>query len=249
MKTARILIVDCNPTVVKELKAQIVSLGMEPLWAAGGREAIQFFVYDMPDAVILHGAFPDLSGWQTAELIRAISDAPIIFITDRPDRLDRNRALQLGDDYMSPPWRWDRLRARLPALLKRSTGQPTAMPDPYDDGYLKVDIGSQAVTRNGAQVELTHTELKMLSCFVRYPNRALSHGEILQSVWGHRYLKAKADVTLYVWHLRQKLEADPQRPTYFRTVRGIGYLFALRAGASGGSLLTIANPHYKLTNS
>jgi two-component system KDP operon response regulator KdpE len=178
--------------------------------------------------VILRESLADFSSWETAELIRAVSDVPILFFAEHPDRLARNRALQIGDEYLTPPWRWDLLRARLAALIKRSSGRLHGLPDTYDDGYLKVDLLGDGVTRAGMPIELTQTEFKLLSYFVRHPNRALSHGVILQSVWGHTYAKAKSDVTLYVWHLRQKIEAIPSQPTYVRTVRGVGYLFSPR---------------------
>jgi two-component system KDP operon response regulator KdpE len=228
MCAGTVLIVDNNVALVREIKVQLVHLGLEGLWASGGREAIQLFLNHTPDAVILRDTLPDFSGWETAELIRAISDAPLIFLSDHPERLSRNRALQLGDEYLTPPWRWDRLRARLVVLLKRSAGRNNTLSDPYDDGFLKVDISGRAITRAGERIELTHTEFKLLSCFVRHPNHALSHSDILQSVWGHTYFKAKSDVTLYVWHLRKKIEANPARPTYLRTIRGVGYLFAPR---------------------
>ncbi len=228
MSAGKVLLVDDNVVLMREIKSQMANLGLETMWAAGGREAIQLFIHHTPDAVILREVLPDFSGWETAELIRAISDAPIIFLSDHPDRLSRNRALQLGDEFLTPPWRWDRLLARLAALIKRSSGQNNTLADPYDDGYLAVDLTGRAVTRAGIRIELTHTEFKLLSCFVRHPNHALSHSEILQSVWGHTYLKAKSDVTLYVWHLRKKIEANPAQPTYLRTVRGVGYLFAPR---------------------
>jgi DNA-binding response OmpR family regulator len=228
MSAGTVLIVDNNVALVGEIKVQLAHLGLESLWASGGREAIQLFVQQTPDAIILRETLPDFSGWETAELIRAISDAPIIFLSDHPERLSRNRALQLGDEYLTPPWRWDRLQARLVALLKRSIGLNNTLCDPYDDGFLKVDIGGRTVTRAGERIELTHTEFKLLSCFVRHPNHALSHSHILQSVWGHTYFKAKSDVTLYVWHLRQKIEANPAHPAYLQTVRGVGYLFTPR---------------------
>jgi DNA-binding response OmpR family regulator len=228
MSADTVLIVDNDVAFAHEIKIQLASLSLENLWAPGGREAIRLFLHHTPAAVILRETLPDFSGWETAELIHAISDAPIVILSDHPDRLSRNRALQLGDEFLTPPWRWDRLRARLAALLKRSSGKNSTLPDPYDDGYLKVDISGRAVTKAGMPIDLTHTEFKLLSCFVRHPNHALSHMVILQSVWGHTYAKAKADVTLYVWHLRKKIEVNPSRPTYLRTVRGVGYLFAPR---------------------
>ena len=224
----RVLIVDKDPALVREITSQVAHLGLEALWAGGGREAIQLFVRHTPEAVILSEVLPDFSGWEAAELIRTICDAPIIFLSRHPDRLSRNRALQLGDEYLTPPWQWDRLRARLAALLRRSTAPVASQPDPYDDGFLKVDLEAQHVTKAGKHVRLTKTEFKLLTCFVRHPNRALSHNEIVQSVWGHGYIEPKSAVTLYVWHLRRKIEADPSRPTYLQTIRGIGYFFSPR---------------------
>jgi len=228
MKRGKILVADGDMAVVQEIRAQLAGLGIEMLWAPNGHEVIQSFIHHMPDAVILRDTLPDFDGWETARLIRAISDTPIIFISDHSDRLSRNRALQLGDDLMAPPWQWERLPARLAALLKRSPSQVTLLPDLYDDGYLIVDISGRAVTREGKPVDLSNTEFKLLSCFVRHPDRALTYLDILQSVWGHSYLKAKSDVSQYVRYLRQKIEIDPARPDYLQSVRGIGYLFASR---------------------
>lgn len=223
---AKILVVDSNAEFAAEMRKQMARGGVDTICASSSREGIQAFVRHIPDGVILRDTLTDLSCWENAQLIRAISDAPIIFISEQPDRLARNRALQLGDEYMTSPWRWEYFVARLNALLKRSAQDCRTAPLLYDDGYLRVDIHNQLLTRAGRPVDLTDTEFRLLSCFVRYPNRALTYGDILQSVWGHRYLKAKSDVSLYVRHLRQKIEADVTRPAYLQTVRGIGYIFA-----------------------
>src|SRR5258708_2127763 len=228
MKRGKILIADSDPAIAQEISVQILALGLETLWVPNGREVIKNFIYHMPDAVILGDHVADLNGWETARLIRAISDTPIVFISNHSDRLSRNRALQWGDDYMTPPWQWQRLPGRLAVLLKRSTNPSATLPALYDDGYLAGDISGNAVTREGRPIALSNTEFQLLSCFVRHPNRALTYGDILQSVWGHSYLKAKSDVSQYVRYLRQKIEADPARPTYFQSIRGIGYLFVSR---------------------
>jgi DNA-binding response OmpR family regulator len=229
MKRSKVLIADSNPAVVQEITTQVGRLGLELLWTPSGHQVIQCLIHHEPDAIILRDTLPDFGGWETARLIRAISDAPIIFISDQPDRLSRNRALQLGDEYMSSPWQWERLPARLGALLKRYTNHASAMPDLYDDGYLKVDISGQLVTREGNPIGLSNTEFKLLSCFVRHPNQALSYAEILQRVWGHSYLKAKSDVSQYVRYLRQKIEVDPAHPVYIHSIRGSGYMFVSRS--------------------
>jgi DNA-binding response OmpR family regulator len=228
MKRGTILVADGDVAIVQEIRAQLTRLGFEMRWTPNGHDVVRSFIHYMPDAVILRDTRPDFDGWAAAQLIRAISDTPIIFISDQSDRLLRNRALHLGDELMTPPWQWDRLPARLAALLRRSPNHTPILPDLYDDGYLKVDISGHLVIRDGGLITLSDTEFKLLSCFVRHPNWALTYLEILQSVWGHGYLKARSDVSQYVHYLRQKIEIDPARPDYFRSVRGIGYLFESR---------------------
>ena len=110
-------------------------------------------------------------------------------------------------------------------MLRRTARQDQTCCNFYDDGYLKVDIAGSAVTRDGQPVPLSDTEFKLLSCFVSHSDRTLGYAEILQSVWGHTYLKAKSDVSQYVRYLRQKIEPDPAAPSYLKSIRGVGYLF------------------------
>jgi len=226
MSFGKVLIADSDRAVVQAIEAQIRPLGLEPLWTPDGQQVIDSFIRRRPEAVILRDRLPDADGWEMAELIRAISDAPIIMLSDTPDRLTRQRALQVGDDILSPPWRWERLPARLDALLKRPRSSAEPPPDRYDDGYLMVDLSGRVVTRLGATVDLNYTEFKLLSCFVAHPNQALSYGQLLQRVWLHGYLKARSDVSQHVRYLRQKIEINHARPVYFRSIRGIGYLFS-----------------------
>jgi DNA-binding response OmpR family regulator len=229
MKRGIILIADSDPGIAQEIGIRVMAIRLQSLWVPNGREVVKNFINHRPDAVLLRDNLPDFDVWETARLIRAISDTPIIFISNQPDRLWRNRALQLGDDYMTPPWQWQRLPGRLAALLKRSPNGNPVFPNLYDDGYLKVDISENLVTRQGQPVPLSGTEFKLLSCFVRHPNRALTFGDILLSVWGHRYPKAKSDVNQYVLYLRHKIERNPAVPAYFQSIRGIGYLFVSRS--------------------
>jgi len=227
MRLGKVLIADGDRAVVQALEAQIRTLGLEPLWTPDGQEVIESFIHRYPQAVIIRDRLPDADGWEIAELIRAVSDTPIIILSDTPDRLTRQRALQVGDDILTPPWHWERLPVRLAALLKRrqnSSAEP--LPDGYDDGYLTVDVCGRVVTRLGSAVDLNYTEFKLLSCFVTHPDQALSYGQLLLRVWGHGYLKARSDVTQYVRYLRQKIEMDPARPVYLRSVRSVGYLFS-----------------------
>jgi len=218
----QVLIINQDLVLARKLGTEIDSLGLRVLWARDGREAIRLFVRHAPDAVLLSDSLPDISVWDTAELIRSISDVPMLFLAKQADRLSRNRALQLGDEYLTPPWHWDRLRVRLAALMRRAPQEGARSPDPYDDGYLVVDLERQNVSKAGQPLSLTRTEYRLLSCFVTHPNQTLSHSDLLESVWGYNYDSASAAVTLYVYQLRRKIEADPARPTYLQPIRSIG---------------------------
>jgi DNA-binding response OmpR family regulator len=228
MKNFYVLIAESSPEVVQQITAQVAGLGLALRRTASGPETLDCLAQREPDAIILRDTLPERGGFETARLIRAVSDVPIIFTTGQPDRLSRQRALHFGDEYLALPGQLDRLPARLTALLQRRTRPAAPVPDGYDDGYLRVVISQRAVTRAGNAIDLTETEFNLLSCFVRHQNQALSYTSLLESAWGHRYPKAKSEVSQYVRYLRQKIEADPAQPVYLQSVRSLGYMFLSR---------------------
>ncbi len=224
MEAIKLLIIDPDREAASLLRAQLSQTGFETVHASNGREGIQRFLELMPQAIILRDAMPGLDGWDTARRIREMSNVPIVFISDRRDVFSMERALHIGDDYLTPPWNWERLAAKLQALLRRRREEHDEALN-YDDGRLAVDFARRLVTRDGRPVHLTDTEFKLLSCFVRKPNRVLTYDELLTQVWGHTHFGAKSHVSLYVRYLRKKLEEDPSNPVYFNTEWGVGYSF------------------------
>lgn len=227
---ASVLIVDNDPAIVKSLSAHITREGFEPIPAHSGQEGVHAFLERLPQAVILRDVMPGLSGWEVAQQIREMSDVPILFLSDHKDRASMERALRMGDDYMAPPWSWERLSAKLTALLKRSSAKASHVLI-YDDGFLRIDFAHRHVTRQGEPVHLTETEFRLLSYFVRRMHQVLRYEELLANVWDHTYLKAKSHVSVYVGYLRKKIEADPSHPAYIHTERGLGYSFRPRPNA------------------
>ena len=230
MDTNRLLIIDPDREAAGALREQLNQAGFETTHSSSGREGIQRFLELMPQAVILRDAMAGLDGWDTARRIREMSNVPIVFIADRRDVFSMERALHLGDDYLSPPWNWERLVAKLNALLRRRR-EDRDESLVYDDGRLAVDFARRLVSRDGRPVHLTDTEFKLLCCFVRKPNRVLTYDELLTQVWGHTHFGAKSHVSLYVRYLRKKLEDDPAHPMYFNTEWGVGYSFRPRVMA------------------
>lgn len=229
METApKLLIIDANREVAQLLREQLTRAGYEALVTASGREGIQRFLEWKPQAILIRDAMTGLDGWDTARRLREMSSVPIVFISDRHDVFAMERALSIGDDYLALPLNWERLIARLQVLLRRRREEQDETLV-YDDGRLFVDFARRHVTRDGQPVHLTDTEFKLLTCFVRRPNRILTYDELLTQVWGHTHFGAKSHVSLYVRYLRKKLEDDPANPLYFTTEWGVGYSF--RPGA------------------
>jgi two-component system KDP operon response regulator KdpE len=227
----RLLLIDSDRETAGQLREHLGRAGFEIVHAASGREGIQRFLDLTPRALIVRDALPGLDGWETAQRIREMSSVPILFISDRRDMFAMERALHLGDDYVTPPWNWTRLAAKLHALLRRRRDDPDEALV-YDDGRLAVDFARRRVARDGQPVHLTDTEFKLLNCFVRRANRVITYDELLTQVWGHTHFGAKSHVSLYVRYLRKKLEDDPSNPAYFITEWGVGYSFRPRVAVS-----------------
>jgi two-component system KDP operon response regulator KdpE len=224
----KILVADSDRKVADAIKAHLMhkrfERQFEPICAYGGHEAIQKFLQEFPAAIIVRDVMADLSGLDVAQRVREVSDVPILFFSDRKDRHSLERALSIGDDFMTQPWNWDRVAAKLNTILKRRPA-PVNPELFYNDGRLKIDFANRQVMKDDRLIQLTDTEFKLLSYFVRKADQVLSYNELLSHIWGHTYAKAKSHISRYVGSLRKQLEDDPANPIYFRTERGIGYFF------------------------
>src|SRR5258706_14388780 len=161
MKRSTLLIADSNLAVVQEIRTRVAHLDLETICAASWPDLIECVIHRRPDAIILRDTWPDVGGFETARLIRAVSEVPILFISDHSDRLARQRGLQMGDEYISLPRQWDRLAVHMAILLNRYTKHVSGLSVIYDDGYLKVDISEQVATREGNLIHLSNTEFPL----------------------------------------------------------------------------------------
>jgi DNA-binding response OmpR family regulator len=185
-------------------------------------------IFDVrPDVVVLDVMMPGMDGFVLASRIREISSVPLIFLTAKSSESDKLRGFRLGvDDYVTKPFSFAELAARMQAVLSRSKiNEPTGR-NLYNFQQVTIDLDRRSVLRNGEPVSLSPTEFKMLKFMVENRGRAISEEELLQAVWGLEEGVERGYVRRYIWFLRQKLEQDPSAPDIIQTVRGYGYRIA-----------------------
>lgn len=185
----------------------------EALWQAGG--------YDL---VILDVTLPDGSGYDLCRLIRQSSKVPILFLTAADEETDVIMGLDIGgDDYITKPFKLAIFLSRVNALLRRS-GDFRQPDDTLQSGGITVHQLTREVTKDGAPVELTTSEYKLLCLFLEHPNLVLSPEQILGRLWDceQNYIDSST-LTVYIRRLRAKIEDDPSNPKRIITVRRMGY--------------------------
>ncbi len=213
--------------------AEVVAFGVRMNWpgaqvmvAAGGAEALQSFLMEPPDLVILDISIPPPDGFEVCRRIREGSQVPILMLTVRDATLDKVRALDLGaDDYLTKPFDHLELLARLRSLMRRANSASPASVPKLTIGDLTLDFTRHEVHIRGDAVRLTSTEYRVLEELVRHAGTVLTHQVLLDRVWGPGYEADAHYLKVFVRRLRQKLGDDAEHPRYIQTEWGIGYRF------------------------
>ncbi len=218
----RVLVVDDEPPIRRFLRTSLSAQGYHVLEAENGSTALALIARNPPDVIVLDLGLPDIDG---VEIIRRLRDddstVPVIVLSSRADERGKVQALDLGaDDYVTKPFGTDELLARLRAALRHRLQQHGERPV-FRSGDLSVDLVRRIVTVRGEEVKLSPREYDLLRLFVGHAGKVLTHKFILREVWGSdtdvQYLR------IYVRSLRQKIEADPERPQHLITETGVGY--------------------------
>ena len=220
---AAILLVEDDPSVRTGLELALTRQGHSVTACASGEEALDQARARPPEIVILDVMLPGIDGFEVCRRVRRTDQMPIILLPARSDNLDVVVGLEAGaDDYVIKPVEPAVLDARIRAVLRRAVGG-TANRSTYGD--LVIDRGALRVLRNGDDVHLTPTELRLLLELTRHPGQVLSRGHLLRAVWDHGYAGDSRLVDATVQRLRAKVEPDASAPTLVQTVRGFGYRF------------------------
>ncbi|MEV6523580.1 response regulator transcription factor [Longispora sp. NPDC051575] len=218
--TARLLVVEDEPDIRELLTGGLRYAGFDVTAVGTGGEALRHAAGNPPDLVVLDVMLPDLDGFAVLRRLRAIVDAPVVFLTARDDLPDRVAGLTLGgDDYVTKPFALEELIARIGAVLRRTTEAATGR---IRVGDLELDEDSHEVRRAGRLVALSPTEFRLLRYLMLNAGRVVSKSQILDRVWSHEYDGEANIVELYVSYLRKKV--DNHGPRLINTLRGVGYV-------------------------
>ena len=217
----RVLIVDDEPPIRKLLRMGLTAQGYHVLEAPDGATALNL-IAEKPDLVILDLGLPDMEGLDLLRSIRAQNErVPIVVLSSRGDEAAKVQALDIGaDDYVTKPFGTDELLARMRAALRHQLQVQGERPI-FHVGDLSVDLVRRIVKLGEKEVKLSPKEYDLLRLLVAHAGKVLTHKFLLRELWDD--LTDAQYLRVYVRQLRQKIEADPERPHYVLTETGIGY--------------------------
>ena len=221
-----ILVVDDERTLRETLAEGLEEEGYVVFQAADGREAVEAFRRHHPDLILLDLMLPELSGIEVCRIIRAESGVPILMLTAKSAEIDKVVCLELGaDDYVTKPFSFRELLARVRALLRRSETQSLAAePETIELGAVKVDLAGRRLQRGGETLPVKPKAFDLLVFLLRNAGHVFTRDQLLEHVWGYDYAGETRTVDVHVHWLRAQIEADPAEPVYLETVRGVGYV-------------------------
>jgi DNA-binding response OmpR family regulator len=223
-----VLIIEDDADVTLSVATLLGRNGFEVRSAAAGRDGLRLFHEERPDIVVLDVGLPEMDGWTILGRIRELSEVPVLMLTSRGQEADKVRGLREGaDDYLTKPFGNAELVARLQALLRRSTGADSRADEVHNDGVIRLDLRAHAVTVNGAPVELTATEYRLLAALVRHRGQVLSPARLLELAWSDPSGIGPERVKYSVLRLRRKLG---EGATAIEAVRGFGYRYVEAGG-------------------
>ena len=221
-----ILIVDDEPPIRRLLRTSLTAQGYRVVEAETAAAALAEIRDHEPDVVILDLGLPDSDGLTVIETVRRTAAVPIIVLSSRGDESGKVAALDLGaDDYLTKPFGMDELLARMRAALRHQLQVQGERPV-FRTGELSVDLVRRIVKTGEREVKLSPKEYELLRVLVQHAGKVLTHRFLLKELWDE--LTDAQYLRVYVRQLRQKIEADPERPQYVLTETGIGY--RLKAG-------------------
>lgn len=224
MAGKKVLVVDDDVETVEHVKLYLQRDGYRVLTAYDGVEALRLAREGHPDLIVLDLMLPGVDGLEICHTLREESDVPIIMLTAKTTDQDKVSGLELGaDDYVTKPFSPRELAARVRAVLRRLPGERG--PDRIEHGELIVDFLKQEASLSGRALNLTTVEFKLLGVLIKEPGRVFSRAQLIEKALGYDFDGFDRAIDVHILNLRRKLESDPNRPEYIKTIYGAGYKF------------------------
>ena len=223
----KILVVDDEKLLVMGIKFNLENDGYEVAAAYDGEEAVELAKTGDFDLIILDIMMPKLTGLEACMQIREFSNVPIIMLTAKGEDMDKLIGFEQGtDDYLTKPFNILELKARIRALLRRSTpAESKEDTTRITCGDITLDTSERNAYKNGKAVELTAREFDLMELLMKNPGHVYSRENLLDIIWGYEYQGEIRTVDVHVRRLREKLERVPAQPEYIMTKWGVGYYF------------------------
>jgi DNA-binding response OmpR family regulator len=220
----RILIVDDDQGLSRILSDNLSFCGFDVRCAGDGDEALAELRAYAPDLVLLDVMLPGASGFELCSLIRQGGRTPVVMLTARDQKTDKVKGLELGaDDYITKPFDFEELRARIRAVLRRARLNVVRL----KLGHVTIDFATNCAESNGRDLHLTRREFELLSYLAERQNSVVHRSELLREVWGFPTEPKTRAVDYAIRRLRRKIEKDPHNPRFVHTVHGDGYCLTI----------------------
>lgn len=219
-----ILLVEDDPNLQRVLKEQLLQCGWVTQGVSSGKQALEAIALQTPDLVLLDIGLPDMDGIQVCRELRRKSLVPIILVTASDSPQLKIKALELGaDDYLTKPFYFGELVARMKAVLRRTKQQGVMLVEnEVQIGALRIHLDVREVYHQDRQLKLTKTEFDLLKKLVKHPDQVLTYACLLKSIWGEGYSDIRS-LHVHMSNLRRKLEPDVTAERHILTIPGIGY--------------------------
>ncbi len=226
-----LLVVDDEQAIVDFIRLGMRYEGFRVVVAADGQTGLDLAQRLVPPVIVLDVMLPDIDGLQVCRRLRAnpvTTNVGILMLTAKDDVRDRVSGLESGaDDYLTKPFSFEELLARVRALLRREQrqhGANTSGNRILGVADITIDEAAREVKRGERLIDLTATEYNLLHLFVTHPRQVLDRQTILNRVWGYDFMGETNIIEVYVRYLREKIEDEPSAPKLIQTVRGVGYV-------------------------
>lgn len=233
MEPLHILVAEDDINIRTGLIDTLESEGYRVTPAENGLEAIDIFLQNRFDIILLDIMMPGKSGYDVCREIRTKDEnIPVIMLTAKSEEIDKVVGLQLGaDDYITKPFGVHELLARIAAVLRRSNrGNPVPTYEKQESfffGAWTVNPKNYKITKEGNSIDISDRELKILKLFYDHPNEVLNRDTMLNEIWGIDYFGTTRTLDQHIAQLRKKIEGNPSEPTTITTVHGVGYRYII----------------------